>query len=196
MRLKLLRANEDDLPALVPIMFRAFSKLQVFDALLGRQTAEDQALALERLRKEIRSDRADVWLKVVDEDSGTVVAGSNWKVFAGYGHGEKLEEHHEAEWLPEGSVERRAAEHIQRTYYERRERYLGKGPNVRMCRSLCPDSNGTLFFRLHFRCSNTPRSTFLVYRNALNLRSLTLPRFSLNLVNSPIRFYISRSPFH
>lgn len=82
-------------------------------------------------------DRADRWLKILDQDSGRIVSGSNWKMYPTWAAIEPSVA--SVDWYPSGSAEREAAQHVLNDFLSQRKKHMYTHAHVR-----------TSAFLLHF----------------------------------------------
>lgn len=85
MPLALSRVTADDFDTLIPIQFTAFANNGAHHAQLGLRNAANIAHAKALFLENFASGPADVWVKVMDEDTNSkIIAVSNWKIYPTY----------------------------------------------------------------------------------------------------------------
>jgi hypothetical protein len=80
MHFVLSRVTEEDLDEMLEIQFRAFSKVDVHEALFGPNTKHHRDLVKARFLKDMKEDVADCWMKLVDKSTGKIVSAAQWKI--------------------------------------------------------------------------------------------------------------------
>jgi len=120
MHLTLSRVEEKDFDELLEVQFRAFSKVDIHTALFGHNTKEHRDLTKARFLKDMKEDSSDVWMKLVDESTGKIISGAQWKVYPTWA---PPGEHppFQADWF-EGE-ERKAAEDMCNAFMQIRGKY-------------------------------------------------------------------------
>ena len=81
----LRRVQPSDFDIFVPVEFTAFVNDGGHNAMFGPSSPRNIAHAREVWLKATKTDPADVWLKVTDEDAGSrIVCVGNWKIYPTY----------------------------------------------------------------------------------------------------------------
>lgn len=78
--LHLSRATEADIDALIDPLFAAFKGNDLRTMFFGHDTPACRASAKQRIAASMAKGGQNVWLKVVDSETGRVVSGSWWMV--------------------------------------------------------------------------------------------------------------------
>lgn len=76
----LSRATEADIDALLDPLYAAFEGNDIRTMFFGHDTPASRASAKERIAASMRQGGQNVWLKVVEKETGRVVSGSWWMV--------------------------------------------------------------------------------------------------------------------
>ncbi|KAK3723124.1 hypothetical protein LTR37_001847 [Vermiconidia calcicola] len=100
----------------------------VREAFMGCNSKDHLPRILEKYKQQMCTDKIDTWIKVVDKESGAVVAASNWKVYVN-GTTDGGSEDEVPEWL-EGEM-REKSEELTRKMNEYRRRAM-PGPFVHL----------------------------------------------------------------
>lgn len=142
MHLILSRVKDEDLDELLLGQYSAFTGNAAHDAIYGLNTPVARADAKKKFLKEMHTDPADYWLKIVDQDSGKLVAASNWKIYPTWAESkgeqvkDEMNDEHAIYGFQPGSVELRAHEVTMEDYIGRRKRYTDGEAHV--CEFLLP----------------------------------------------------------
>ncbi|KAJ4305578.1 hypothetical protein N0V90_001109 [Kalmusia sp. IMI 367209] len=121
----LTRASVDDIPEITRLEYRCFPPL-VRELFMGCKTEADIPHMSTKHSHDHVADPFDVWVKVVDNSTGNIVAASNWKFFVNSGAPSASDET-PPEWLKEDARQQAAA--IMRTMNDGR-RKANPGPHV------------------------------------------------------------------
>lgn len=99
----LVRATEADMPELIRICWHSFPQI-VRELLMGAPTEADLPRTVAQYYQEqVRSDPHALWVKVVDNATGRVAAGSHWRIFPGASAPAGADEDSLPPWLDEES---------------------------------------------------------------------------------------------
>ena len=69
-----------DLPEITQLQYDCFPPF-IRENFLGCRTEEDLPRLLKKQEKTLREDNHDIWIKVVHNESGRIVAASNWRLY-------------------------------------------------------------------------------------------------------------------
>lgn len=126
MPLLLSRASEEDMRQLVDLHYKVIQG-PISDILIGYDTEECRQAAVHRWSQAMRHDPADLWLKVVDTETGRIVSTAHWKLYPTWVPFNT--ELPSLSWFPEGE-ERTLAEEIIHTFYANRAQRQHGTPHV------------------------------------------------------------------
>ena len=76
----LSRASEDDLVKVARLQFECFPP-DIREIFMGCKTEDGLPRLVRRYATTMKSDPHDIWIKVVNKETGEFVAASNWKVY-------------------------------------------------------------------------------------------------------------------
>ncbi|KAH7046062.1 hypothetical protein B0J12DRAFT_742032 [Macrophomina phaseolina] len=110
--LQLSRATEADIDSLLDPLYEAFNGNDLRTMFFGHDTPASRASAKERIAGTMKSGAQNVWLKVVDQETGRVVGGSWWMIYPN--------------WVPNPSLTPAAAAAISIDYLEGEDRVMGE----------------------------------------------------------------------
>ncbi|KAF5384622.1 hypothetical protein D9757_007516 [Collybiopsis confluens] len=86
------RADETDIDGILGLIYSAFKGNDLREAFFGHDTPESRASAKERIAASMRTGQQNVWLKVVEQETGRMVSGSWWMVYPNLDSSENLSE--------------------------------------------------------------------------------------------------------
>lgn len=69
-----------DLPEIIQLQYACFRPF-IREKFMGCRTEEDIPRLLSKQEKILREDNHDIWIKVVHNESGRIVAASNWRLY-------------------------------------------------------------------------------------------------------------------
>ena len=119
----LSRATEHDFAELINVEFDTFTDPVIQEAFMASDDSAGRESLLRQRLHVSRADPNDVWMKVVDRETGRIAGASNWKVFAGAVPEQRIEV--DLEWLGErGADKRERAEGIWKATLEARRRNM------------------------------------------------------------------------
>ncbi|KAL1617776.1 hypothetical protein SLS56_010840 [Neofusicoccum ribis] len=126
MSLLLSRASAADVRELVDLHYTVIQG-PLSDILIGYDTEDGRQAAAGRWAQEMKDDPADLWLKVIDSETGRIVSTAHWKIYPTWvpiktGPAS-------LDWIPEGE-ERALAEEIIHTFYQFRAQHQHGSPHV------------------------------------------------------------------
>jgi len=113
----LSRVQEKDFDELLEVQFKAFSHVDIHQALFGPNTKENRDRVKEAFIKDMHNDVADCWMKLVDETTGRIVSASQWKIYPSW---VKPKEHPAFESPFYEGKERKISEKLGNDFYEKR----------------------------------------------------------------------------
>ena len=76
----LQKVKPEDFPAVVDVLYKAFDNPVERMRFMGPDTPEQRQWLVNDYRTKTESDPADFWIKIVDKDSGAVVAVADWQL--------------------------------------------------------------------------------------------------------------------
>ncbi|KAM3413876.1 hypothetical protein BST61_g10550 [Cercospora zeina] len=79
----LARATANDMAEIVQVQYEAFTAKHVRELFMGCTSAEDLLRLAKKYAQDMASDPNDIWVKVTDLATGSVVAASNWRLYLG-----------------------------------------------------------------------------------------------------------------
>ena len=126
----LRKALPSDISDIVDTQFRAFTDDFVRDVFMGPDTRGGHERLQDRYSTTMREDFSDIWIKVTDEASGTIVAASNWKIHLN--SVPKHESDFDSFWLEDDPEKLKRAEAVLDGLVETRKRLMTE-PFVRGC---------------------------------------------------------------
>lgn len=138
MPLLLSRASAADVRELVDLHYTVIQG-PLSDILIGYDTEDGRQAAAGRWAQEMKEDPADLWLKVIDSETGRIVSTAHWKIYPTWvpiktGPAS-------LDWIPEGE-ERALAEEIIHTFYQFRAQHQHGSPHV--CESAASRCRGSV----------------------------------------------------
>lgn len=126
----LSRVTADDMPELLDVQYEAFPDF-VRIIFMGCHSKDDLPKLIPKYIQKMQSDPSDVWVKVTDNETGKIIAASNWKVFPGEPSDNHADE--PPDWLE--SEEKEKSRKVIEEMTEIRKKAM-PGPYVRMLTSL------------------------------------------------------------
>lgn len=78
--LQLSRATEADIDAFIGPIYAAFEGVDIRTMFFGHDTPASRESTKARIAKWMREGNQNVWLKVVEQETGRIVSGSWWMV--------------------------------------------------------------------------------------------------------------------
>lgn len=94
------RATTSDMPELAALMFRTFRPWTT-SRFMGCFSEDDLPRFVEKYQQTMAEDITDIWIKVVDNDTGKIAAAANWKLYLGSEKAQERIRLQPPEWLNE-----------------------------------------------------------------------------------------------
>ena len=94
----LSRATESDMPELAELMYKNF-RPWVVARIMGLLSEEDVPKVADMYKRIMLEDPTDIWMKVVDNETGKIAAATNWKLYLGSEKAQKRTWVQPPEWL-------------------------------------------------------------------------------------------------
>ncbi|KAF2213586.1 hypothetical protein CERZMDRAFT_117267 [Cercospora zeae-maydis SCOH1-5] len=79
----LSRATADDMAEIVRVQYEAFTAKHVRELFMGCTSPEDLPRLAKKYAENMTTDPSDIWVKVTDLPTGSIVAASNWRLYLG-----------------------------------------------------------------------------------------------------------------
>ncbi|KAF4307054.1 Acyl-CoA N-acyltransferase [Botryosphaeria dothidea] len=110
--LQLSRATEADIDSLLDPLYAAFEGNDLRTMFFGHDTPKSRASAKERISATMKAGGQNVWLRVVEQETGRVVGGSWWMIYPN--------------WVPHPSLTPDAAAAVSIDYLDGEDRVMGE----------------------------------------------------------------------
>jgi hypothetical protein len=144
----LSRATSSDMDAIIDCEFRTFTDTFIREVFMGHDTPAGHANLSSHYQDILRTNPADVWIKVVEKATGKIVGASNWRV-----HMSSVPEHEEEnlgwEWLEGDGEKMRKVKEVIREITETRRKLFTEP----YCREL---TSSLLFFAMEYLLRSLP----------------------------------------
>ncbi|KAF2400460.1 hypothetical protein EJ06DRAFT_431512 [Trichodelitschia bisporula] len=129
MKLIQSRVREEDFDELLEIQFRAFSKVDLHQALFGPNTKEARDATKVKFIKTMHTDPTDCWMKLTDADTGKIVSAAQWKIYPSWTP--VADDHAPEEDDPNADPDLKAqAAFLAKDFMERRAKHMYGHPHV------------------------------------------------------------------
>ena len=127
---QLSKATISDLPEITELMYHCFDSW-ITTRFMGCFSIDDVPKAVARYTRIMNEDPTDIWMKVVDTQTGKIAAASNWKLYLGSEKAIKRQRKEPPEWLSNEVKEE--AEAIAKPVNDAR---AASNPHPFLCKSL------------------------------------------------------------
>ncbi|KAE9399193.1 hypothetical protein BT96DRAFT_994163 [Gymnopus androsaceus JB14] len=108
----LSRASETDIDELLDPLYAAFKGNDLRTMFFGHDTPASRASAKARIAASMKKGGQNVWLKVIEKETGKVISGSWWMIYPN--------------WVPSEGFTETAAAKVSIDYLEGDDRYMGE----------------------------------------------------------------------